>query len=78
MPFSVSEIPAEVEFPRPVTDDRLEVSLIVALVVPVIEISVPGVKSEAIFWKVGVLAPAEVRIWLVDPALVKLYAEPVP
>lgn len=50
-----------VEAPRPVTLLSVEISFMVAVVVPVILISVPLAKSAVIFWNVGAAAPPEVK-----------------
>src|SRR5579884_1716090 len=48
-------------------------------VAPLIEATLePAVKRDEMFWNVGVPAPADVRIWWLAPAAVKLYALPVP
>lgn len=51
-------------------------TLMVALVVPEIETLVPAVRREAMFWKVGVPEPWEVKSWFTDPTAEKAYAEP--
>ncbi len=50
-----------VDAPLPVTVYNLEGSLIVTLVVPEKEISVPAVSKAAMFWNVGAAAAPEVK-----------------
>ena len=66
----VMEIAVPVVAPLPVTDDNVEVLLMVTLVVPENEMSVPAVNNAAIFWNVGDPPPAEVKIWFALPTAV--------
>jgi hypothetical protein len=74
----VEETLARVEVPVTVRVVKLGVAetLMVALVVPEIETLVPAVRREAMFWKVGVPEPWEVKSWLAEPTAEKAYAEP--
>jgi hypothetical protein len=56
----------------------VEITAIVAFVVPEMFIFEPAVSKDASFWNVGAPLPPEVNTWLVLPAALNAYAVPVP